>query len=371
MLLAAMWLLARWPGAVESVYARRAGFQIARALSVASAVIPVSLAELSIACVAIGAPIAAGFAAAAVVGRRRSLANVLLNASLRLLVAAAVIYTVFQLTWGLNYARAPLASRLGWTPPARSLNEEERHRETAELSEFARQLVEATNQAYREAFGGDDLGRPTGPDDGFRDVDAALEAAYVRVQSRLTLEPGIAAARGRAKPVFASTILNHLRITGFYFPWTGEANYNRLVPAPDLPHSVAHEKAHQRGIAREDEASFLGYLACILSDDPHVRYSGYLDGQYVLLGDLASRDRARARELADLRVNGVQRDVDASSAFWRQYAGAASRVSRVVNHAYIRSQGDSRGVAAYAASRNLILLFARANGGRATVPPAR
>jgi hypothetical protein len=274
-------------------------------------------------------------------------------------------------TWGLNYARAPLAARLGWTLPARPLDEEERRRETAELAEFARQLVVATNDAYRDAFGGDDLGRPTGPDDGFRDVDAALEAAYARVQSRLSLEPGMAVARGRAKPVVASRLLSHLRITGFYFPWTGEANYNRLVPAVDLPSTVAHEKAHQRGIARADEASFLGYLACVLSDDPRLRYSGYFDGQFRLLAELAVRDRGRARELAALRVTGVRRDLDASSAFWRQYDGAASRVSRVVNHAYIRSQGDPRGVTAYAASRNLIVLFARANGGRATATPAR
>ena len=52
-------------------------------------------------------------------------------------------------------------------------------------------------------------------------------------------------------------------------------------------------------------------------------------------------------------------------AFWTRYEGTAERVSRRVNDRYLKSQGVKEGIAAYAASRDLIVLFARQNGGKA------
>jgi hypothetical protein len=365
--LAAGWGLSFWPAFIETVYPRHIGFHITRALSRASAILPFSLAEITLAILAVGAVAAIGVAVVRIARHQRSVANVAANGSLRLLVAAAIVYSVFYVCWGLNYARAPLAARLGWTRPAGAVDAAASQRETAEIADIARQLGDAANRAYREAVGSDDAGRPSEMPGGLAAADDALEVAYSRVAHRLGLESSFGAHRGRAKPLATSLLLSHLRLTGFYFPWTGEANYNRLPPASDQPHTVAHEKAHQRGIAREDEASFLGYLACALSDDAYVRYSGYLFAQDQVLGELRRRDLALTRELVALRSSGVRRDVEAVYAYWRQFRGAASRVSAAINNAYIRSQGDRRGTAAYAASRNLIVLFARANGGQAVV----
>jgi hypothetical protein len=368
--LAMAWALSQWAAFTEIFYARHVGFQLTRALSRASAILPFSLAEITLAVLGIGAATAVSLAVVKIVRGHRSVANVAANGSLRLLVAVAIVYSVFYVSWGLNYARAPLAARLGWTPPARDVDVAASMQETAEIADVARQLVDAANRAYREAMGSDDAGRPSEMPGGLAVADDALEVAYSRVAHRLGLEPSFGANRGRAKPLATSQLLSHLRLTGFYFPWTGEANYNRLPPASDQPHTVAHEKAHQRGIAREDEASFLGYLACALSDDAYVRYSGYLFAQNQVLGELRRRDLAKTRELVALRASGVKRDEEAVQAYWRQFRGAASRVSAAINNAYIRSQGDRRGTAAYAASRNLIVLFARANGGQAVVDRA-
>jgi hypothetical protein len=277
------------------------------------------------------------------------------------------VLVLFYLLWGLNYARAPLPARLGWMPIDRPVNGEESEVQTEEIAVLTRQLVAATNENYRLFAGSDDLGYPTVRLTGMTPLDETLEAAFPRVQQQLGLEPGFAARRGPAKPLSASILLNHLQLGGFYFPWTGEANFNRLMPSATLPHAVAHEKAHQRGIAREDEANFIGYLACAMSDDAYTRYSGYLFAQQQLLGELVRRDLPRARDLAGLRSNGVLRDLEFIRDFWKQYEGRAARVSEQVNNSYLRSQGERRGIGAYAASRSLIVLFARHNQGRATL----
>jgi hypothetical protein len=363
----AAWAVARSPGVVEDIYARRVGFWIARALSVASAVVPVSLAEIALAGVVLYLLVPFVTATVRVLRRRRSVLNAIAAGALRLLTASAVVLCVFYLCWGLNYARASLPARVGWTPIEETADAAERQRQIDEIDTVAGQLVDATNDAYREVAGSDDLGRPSERSSGLAGLDVVFDAAYVRLQQRLALEPAFAAARGRAKPAAASALMNHLRLGGFYFPWTGEANYNRLLPAPTLPHAVAHEKAHQRGLAPEDEANFVGYLACVMSDDAYTRYSGYLFAQGQLLGELARRDRARAKALIGRRAPGVERDVAFIQAFWARYEGPAARVSLSVNDRFLKSQGMKGGVASYAASRSLIVLFARHNGGAATV----
>jgi hypothetical protein len=102
-----------------------------------------------------------------------------------------------------------------------------------------------------------------------------------------------------------------------------------------------------------------------MSDDPYAKYSGALFAQRQLLLELGHYDVIRTRTLIGKRVPGVQRDVDYMLAFWTKYEGTAERVSRRVNDRYLKSQGVKEGVAAYAASRNLIVLFARQNGGKA------
>ena len=82
---------------------------------------------------------------------------------------------------------------------------------------------------------------------------------------------------------------------------------------------------------------------------------------------MSSRDtigRARAR-CSRRRVPGIRRDLDHINAFWAQYEGTVSRVSESVNDRYLKAQGMTAGVATYAASRNLIVRFARQHGGRA------
>lgn len=368
-LLGVMGGLAQSPEFIEDVYARGAGFQIARALAFVTGFVPTSLAEVCIVAAALYLLVPFCIAAVHVAQRKRRMLNAVAAGFFRFWAFAAVVATLFYFTWGMNYARAPLPKRLGWKVVETPADDKEHRIHTDEIAHLAEELVNAANENYRAFCGSDDFGRPSFAPAASPDLDATLDAAYARVQQRLALEPEFAVARAKAKPVAASEIMGWLHIAGFYFPWTGEANFNRHCPAPSLPHVIAHEKAHQRLITSEDECNFLGYLACIFSDDPFVRYSGYLFAQRQMLGELYLRDGNRALELVRRRLPGVQRDVDAIRAYWDKHSGVFEEVSREVNDTYLKSQGVKGGVASYAASKSLIILFARNNGGSAVVKP--
>ncbi|MBR1723855.1 MAG: DUF3810 domain-containing protein, partial [Ruminococcus sp.] len=80
----------------------------------------------------------------------------------------------------------------------------------------------------------------------------------------------------KPKPIRHSFFMSQQYMMGIYFPFTMEANYNAEMPEVNLPDTVCHELANTKGFMREDEANFIGFLACDASKSADYRYSGYL-----------------------------------------------------------------------------------------------
>ena len=80
----------------------------------------------------------------------------------------------------------------------------------------------------------------------------------------------------QAKEIAASDFLSQQYMMGYYFPFSMEANYNTSMYIANVPATLCHELAHLKGFIYEDDANFIGFLACIRSEDPFYRYSGYL-----------------------------------------------------------------------------------------------
>jgi hypothetical protein len=365
--IAICWGLGQSVGFAENVYARGFGQAVGRGMATVSGLLPTSIAELAVVFVAGWWLFSWARASWYVIRRKRRVLNAVACGGLSVGVFALVAIALFYTLWGINYFRPGLIERQNWqqfaAPP------KTREAQTEELSELCDQLVQATNREYFAAMGTEDAGEPSAPAAEMAAVDAAIERAFEHVQSDLGLEESFAAPRGRAKPVAMSALMNYLHIGGFYFPWTGEANYNRLQPPVSLPFVIAHEKAHQRCVTSEDEANFIGFAACVRADDPYARYSGYLFAQRQLLSELAKLDLERVRELLKERLPGVQRDVDDVNAYWvRLESGAAGTVGKVstqINDAYLKANQVKGGVESYRmSSKLLIVYYRRLNAGR-------
>lgn len=80
----------------------------------------------------------------------------------------------------------------------------------------------------------------------------------------------------KPKGLFFSGFYSQQYIMGYYFPFSMEANYNRQMYITNVPVTMCHELSHLKGFIREDEANFIGYLACVDSEDPLFQYSAYL-----------------------------------------------------------------------------------------------
>jgi hypothetical protein len=369
---AVMTLLARLasfnPEWLEQHYVNGAGAQIAKSLSTITGLAPFSVAEPLMVLFACWLILPALPAAYQAIKRRRSVRNVLACGATRAIAATGFLVAIFYVCWGFNYSRAALPARLGWDDSSlatlpRMGSQDDRD----ELVALCTQLIIITNHYYTVATGTPDSEAQSAVNLSQAQLDRALEQGYARASEVLNLDPSFAALRGPAKAVFASRVLSELGIAGFYAPWTGEANYNYEIPPFQLPMTIAHEKAHQRCVASEDEANFLGFMACVLSDEPYARYAGYLFAQRQLLNELIRIDPAAARALIALRCKGVQSDVIYSKFFWRIFGGPAQIVSHAVNDMYLKANRVDGGMFSYQMSARLIVLFSRENKGVAVV----
>lgn len=162
----------------------------------------------------------------------------------------------------------------------------------------------------------------------------------------------------RAKPIFFSRLQSRLGFTGVYFPFTGEANVNVDAPACLLPATVAHEMAHQRMVASEQEANFVGILAAVTSGGPVYQYSGYLMGLIQLCNALAPVDRAAWQDIVQRYfTQELADDWNANNAYWAALASPMEDAAEQVYDSFLKGNGQELGMRSYGACVDLLAAY--------------
>ena len=162
------------------------------------------------------------------------------------------------------------------------------------------------------------------------------------------------------KPVMLSEPMSYTHITGVYTFFTGEANINVNFPDYTIPYTAAHELAHQRGIAREDEANFVAFLVCIESDDAYIRYSAYLNLYEYVVSALYSANYDLYKENYYKQPQNILGERIAYSEFFEKYReNTVADISEATNNAYLQSQGAPQGSRSYGMVVDLAVAYYR------------
>ncbi len=171
----------------------------------------------------------------------------------------------------------------------------------------------------------------------FREMTDKLNDAYKKLSSEHSF---IQSFYSRPKQVVLSEPWTYTHIAGVYTFFTGESNVNINFPDYTLPYTCAHEMAHQRGISREDEANFIAFLVCDASDDPYIRYSGYLNLYEYVSNALYSADKDLYYEVSGSVATEIRYEMRAYSSFFEKYRDTVvADVSQSVNNSFLQSQG--------------------------------
>ena len=254
---------------------------------------------------------------------------------------ALTIYAGFCLLWGVNYHtdsfqdRSGIVARQGTAAELQQLTER-----------FAAELTAAADDVPRDEHGVFSVDR--------RDV---LRRAPAVMESAFDTFPTLRYGDVTPKAFVNSRAMTAMDFTGFYFPFTGEANINMDCPAAFLPSTAIHEMAHQRQIASEQECNFVAIAVSSMSDDPLYRYSGLLMG-YVHLSNALYRANPTAWETIRAQLPaGVQADLRANNEYWAANHTRFTDATQKVYDSFIKTNGDPNGVKSYGMVVDMLLAY--------------
>ena len=266
----AIWVFSLFPGQVESLYSVGIYPGIASILRILTRWAPFSIGDIIYTWVVILLIICAVKGSILIYRKQytRAMFAHFLFWVLRMLIW---LYIIFKLLWGLNYDRLGIAYQLRISKNEYSKDE---------VTQLANQLIDSLNACRRQIK---DTSLPV------PELDTLYRGAY-RAYQKVSEEYEFLNYRNRSvKASLYSDIGDYMGFSGYYNPFTGEAQLRTDIPRILIPYIACHEMAHQLGYASESEANFVGYLAASNSKDVYFRYSVYLDlfsyaqGQEILL----------------------------------------------------------------------------------------
>lgn len=189
------------------------------------------------------------------------------------------------------------------------------------------------------------------------DTDAVFRAAGPLYDALEDTYPFLGSSAVRPKQMAFSRVMSWINFTGFFFPFTGEANLNVDSPECLLPATIAHELAHVRGIAPEQTANFVAILACDTCGDAMYAYSGYLLGYIHLSNALYSASYDRWLEVAQGLCETASDDLRANNAYWRQFDSPVSEAADSAYSGFLQSYDQEMGSRSYGAVVDLLVAY--------------
>ena len=196
----------------------------------------------------------------------------------------------------------------------------------------------------------------------FRDFDILAENACKGFDI-LTYEyhyPVFAGSKMPVKKLGWADMYTSMGITGFTCGITGEAAVNPQIPDVTLPFTMCHEMAHRMCIASEKDANFAAFLACSVHEDVQFRYSAYYMAYrycYSALATAQSTSAAAAAARIDSEVSDLlRRDLKYYDQFLNtKKDDKATKVADTVNDTYLKTSGESAGIASYGQVADLLV----------------
>ena len=240
------------------------------------------------------------------------------------------IYLIFNIFWGLNYNRQGIEFQFGlkmdkYTP--------------ADLYELTSALQKKLNGYAHQV---DPLNRLTLNNNTtlFNEGIAAYKKVSAQYSFLTYRKPSI-------KPSFFTHVGHYFRFTGYYNPFTGEAQLKTTVPEFIKPFIVCHEIGHQLGYAKENEANFSSFLAGRVSDHAEFRYSVYWDMYTYAMRDLLMYNRPCYIELKETEHKQVKNDIRAYREYLLKNRNLVEPVMTNMYDRYLRMNNQPLGKESY------------------------
>ena len=258
-----------------------------------------------------------------------------------LLAVLLFVYAGFCLLWGIYYYGDDFQAKSGLKAEEISVEQ---------LSEVTAYFADLANE-YSTQVTRDENGVYTA------DREAILARSPEVFGAVTELFPCLRGPSVAAKPFALSRILSYLDFTGFFFPFTAEANVNMDFPPSLFAATVAHELSHQRGVAKEQEANFVAVLASLEYGDADYCYSAALLAYTHLGNALYKADNEAWQQVYGSLNRYVLADFVCNREYWKQFETPVQTVSNTVYEGFLQSYDQKLGLKSYGACVDLLVHY--------------
>jgi hypothetical protein len=240
------------------------------------------------------------------------------------------IYIVFNLFWGLNYDRQGIAGQFGlnvgrYTPG-------DLYEVTAALQNRLNYYANYVDSVNRLLLNNNKM------------LFSQGVAAYENAARQY---PFLAYTHPSVKPSLLTFAGRYFGFTGYYNPFTAEAQIKTDVPVFTKPFILCHEIGHQVGYAKENEANFSSYLTGRISDNVEFRYSVYYDMYTYAMSDLFVYNPLCFIELKKSEHPQVKKDIKTYRAYILKSRNSVEPVMSIAYDRYLRMNNQPHGKESY------------------------
>ena len=250
---------------------------------------------------------------------------------------------LFVCLWGLNYFAPSMESSLHL--PERQYTVEELKEATAYYRDMASLWAQEVQRDEHGAMIRYDFG----------DLAERANEGYQVLEREFPRMKGVSAP---VKPLFFSGLYTKTGLIGFFCPFSGESTVSTETHPTDIPFTMCHEIGHRLAFAREDEANFAGFLACITNEAPEFRYSGYYKAFIYCYNALYKVDPAAAFALWPAADSYLSIDTGSSTQHYEENkSDTLSSVTDKVHDSYLQGFGVQNGTQSYGEVADLLLAW--------------
>ncbi len=254
------------------------------------------------------------------------------NFILDIVATLSVVYFTFNMLWGLNYYREPLHTSL----------DIKTEYSTEQLINITKRFIEKSNEMHNQ-LGYADSTKIDLPYS-HQEIFSKSVNGYQNITSSypfLKYEPL------SIKNSTWSLVLTYMGYSGYFNPFSGEAQVNKKIKSYRFPVVSCHEQAHQIGYARENEANFLAALATINNEDPYIQYTGYIFVLRYCINEIARRDIDTYRSLLETIHPGILKSYKEMRDFWKSYENPFEVLSKAFWNQFLKANNQSKGIMSY------------------------
>jgi hypothetical protein len=247
--------------------------------------------------------------------------------------------------WGLNYSRLGIAHQLQLN--VQPYNLQNVNTLTQRLQQQLNSYAQKVDTSKRHNL------------DNNKTLFAEGVESYQSAQQKL---PYLHYTVPSIKPSLYTHVGHFFGFTGYYNPFSGEAQLKTTIPVFIKPFVTTHEIAHQLGYAKENEANFVAFLANKQSGNVDFLYATYYELYRYALREVYNRDTALAWGFKEKLHPRVRRDNELLKQYIVRTQNKIEPFMSIFYDRYLKLNNQEKGVQTYNEVVALLIAYAKKYG---------